>query len=348
MRRLLIAVLFCSFSLHAQNIPGLKPGAHAPAFSLKDQSGKKQDLASLTGPKGLLVLFFRSADWCPFCKGQLVDLQAAQGEFEAEGVRVAAVSYDSRDILQDFAKRKTIKYPLLSDPHSELIDKFGIRNPEGEGIEAGNPYTGYYLLAPDGTIQQRFFEGAYVNRLTANNLYGNLYGKLPLPEPPRTVAGTAHLAASVSPSDTTVTPGAVVRLVVDLAPAPGTHLYAPGAEKEQYHVVALSIEPSKLYTAAPIQYPAGTPFTFPELHQTVPVYTGPLSLSTSVAATVDGETIPTFGQEQELTIRGTLAYQACTADTCFPPASVPVAWTLHLKPLDRERAPELVRHQAGN
>ncbi len=345
LRLLLLAVLLLPAAARAQDLPGLKPGAHAPEFSLKDQAGKKQDLQSLAGPDGLLLLFFRSADWCPFCKGQLVDLQAAQGRFMAKGVNVAAVSYDSPAILADFAKRKSISYPLLSDPHSGLINKFGIRNPEGQGIEEGIPYPGYYLLAKDGTIRQRFFEGAYVNRLTANNLYGYLYGQLPLPEPPKEVAGTPHLTLTTTQSDVATAPGAVVRLVASLSPAPGTHLYAPGAEKEQYHVVALTLAPSPLYQSTPVQYPAGEPFTFAELHQTVPVYSSPFVLTSQVATVVDDSTIPTFEKEQTIVVKGEVAYQACTASQCFAPATVPVEWVLEIKPLDRERAPESVQHR---
>jgi peroxiredoxin len=38
-------------------------GASIPPFTAVDSSGKTRDLASLTGPKGLWLLFFRSADW---------------------------------------------------------------------------------------------------------------------------------------------------------------------------------------------------------------------------------------------------------------------------------------------
>lgn len=34
-----------------------------PAFELSDQHGKRQTLESLRGPKGLMLVFFRSADW---------------------------------------------------------------------------------------------------------------------------------------------------------------------------------------------------------------------------------------------------------------------------------------------
>jgi hypothetical protein len=38
-------------------------GQKLPAFSARDQFGHDQTLASLTGKKGLVLLFFRSADW---------------------------------------------------------------------------------------------------------------------------------------------------------------------------------------------------------------------------------------------------------------------------------------------
>ena len=42
---------------------GLSVGQKAPAFSARDQFGREQSLASLKGPKGTVLLFFRSADW---------------------------------------------------------------------------------------------------------------------------------------------------------------------------------------------------------------------------------------------------------------------------------------------
>ena len=168
---LIFGIMVPLLNTSAQSLKGLRPGAKAPDIHLKDEHGRQQTLATLSGPNGLLLLFFRSADWCPFCKGQLVDLQGTQKAFAAKGINVAGVSYDSVAILADFAKRRSITYPLLSDTSSSLIDAFGIRNPEGTGTEAGIPYPGYYLIGRNGVIQKRFFETAYVNRLTASNLY---------------------------------------------------------------------------------------------------------------------------------------------------------------------------------
>jgi peroxiredoxin len=38
-------------------------GEVVPAFSATDQNGRTQTLASVTGSKGAMLVFFRSADW---------------------------------------------------------------------------------------------------------------------------------------------------------------------------------------------------------------------------------------------------------------------------------------------
>jgi hypothetical protein len=42
---------------------GPQVGATVPPFSGVDQFGRTQDLATLSGPKGLMLVFSRSADW---------------------------------------------------------------------------------------------------------------------------------------------------------------------------------------------------------------------------------------------------------------------------------------------
>jgi peroxiredoxin len=291
------------------------------------------------------LLFFRSADWCPFCKGQLVDLEGAQAAFAGRGINVAGVSYDSQAILGDFARRRSITYPLLSDASSSLIDAFGIRNPEGKGMQAGIPYPGYYLIEPDGAIRERYFETAYVNRLTANNLYEELFAASAVHTTGKVVDATPHVSVTTTQSDEDVTPGAVVRLDVNLTPGPDTHVYAPGAEKMDYRVVALKIDPSDLYTATATNYPKPENMNFPELKQVVPVYTGKTVFSTSVAAQVSAKTMAIFTQNPRLEIKGELEYQACTSSVCFPPVKAPVEWRIQLRQLDRERVPEAIQHK---
>jgi hypothetical protein len=42
---------------------GPEVGQKIPAFETHDQNGKTQTLETLRGPKGLVLLFVRSADW---------------------------------------------------------------------------------------------------------------------------------------------------------------------------------------------------------------------------------------------------------------------------------------------
>ena len=42
---------------------GPEVGQKIPPFHLPDQNGRMQDLKSVIGPKGAMVVMFRSADW---------------------------------------------------------------------------------------------------------------------------------------------------------------------------------------------------------------------------------------------------------------------------------------------
>jgi len=42
---------------------GPQVGQPLPDFSLSDQEGRTRSLKSLLGPKGAVIVFFRSADW---------------------------------------------------------------------------------------------------------------------------------------------------------------------------------------------------------------------------------------------------------------------------------------------
>lgn len=51
-------------ALHAQSIKtGPQVGERIPAFTAEDQDGHTTTLQSIMGPKGAMLVFFRSADW---------------------------------------------------------------------------------------------------------------------------------------------------------------------------------------------------------------------------------------------------------------------------------------------
>jgi peroxiredoxin len=114
----------------------LAVGGKAPCFTLPDQTGRSRTLASLQGRNGLLLVFVRSADWCIFCKAELVELEQQVKAYAARGIQIAAITYDSPAVLKHFAERRGITYPLLSDEGSRVIRAFGILN---ETIPPGQP-----------------------------------------------------------------------------------------------------------------------------------------------------------------------------------------------------------------
>ena len=61
----LAAMSFQSPSRQPIDVSKLGPqvGQHVPEFTLKDQNGKSWTLQSIMGPKGAMLVFYRSADW---------------------------------------------------------------------------------------------------------------------------------------------------------------------------------------------------------------------------------------------------------------------------------------------
>jgi hypothetical protein len=55
--------LAISWGLMAQVKSGPAVGSAVPKFEAADQNGRTQTLESVAGPKGTLLVFYRSADW---------------------------------------------------------------------------------------------------------------------------------------------------------------------------------------------------------------------------------------------------------------------------------------------
>ena len=61
--RILASALILAASLSAAIRTGPEIGARMPDFEAPDQHGKAHTLQSLLGPKGAVLVFYRSADW---------------------------------------------------------------------------------------------------------------------------------------------------------------------------------------------------------------------------------------------------------------------------------------------
>lgn len=167
MRSLMLGSLMLGLSVLANAAWGLEKGQSIPQnFQAKDSLARVQTFESLTGEKGLVLIFTRSADWCQYCKVQLKDWNAHDEIFAALGYQVAGISYDAPEKLAAFEQANDLSYMLLSDSDSAMIRAFGIQNEKfGEDSRFyGIPNPAIYVIGADGVIQAVFREEGYEER----------------------------------------------------------------------------------------------------------------------------------------------------------------------------------------
>jgi len=339
---------------------GPQVGERVPDFSLKDQDGKTWTQQSILGPKGAMLVFVRSADWCPYCKTQLVDLQTGVEALRKRGLGVATISYDPPGILASFAKQHGITYPMLSDAGSATIKKFGLLNPVPEwalGPEKDNPavqaevqkyvsviqasanmvgmaFPGNFILDPQGRVRSRAFEDFYVERNTVSSLLVKLGGEGDAPVT-ATKVSTGHLDVVTYPSDPALAPGNRFSLVLNITPHPKIHVYAPGAK--DYRVIKLALEPDPRVNVLAMEYPDSETYFFKPLNERVPVFQKPFRLVQELVLDGSRQAQAALRGKDTVTLKGSLEYQACDDRQCFNPVSIPLSWTMSLRTLVLER-----------
>lgn len=315
---------------------GPQVGTRVPEFTLLDQKGRSRTLASLMGPKGLMLVFYRSADWCPYCKTQLAELQTRTADLAKNGIGLAAVSYDPVPILADFSKRRGITFPLLSDPGSATIKRYGILNTtvqETNQQSYGIPFPGTFMLNAQGVVTSRFFEQAYQERSTVGSIMARLGNNVDVRA---TTLSSPQLELTSFATDSTVAPGTQFSVVLDVRPAQGVHVYAPGVTG--YKPIALSVEAQPGLVTRGAQYPQAEDYYFKPLNEHVPVYERPFRIVQDMLIDPAPQGLAALKDVSSLTIKGVLNYQACDDKLCFTPQAVPLTWTVTLRQLDRERA----------
>lgn len=248
------------------------------------------------------------------------------------------------EILQAYTERSGVTIPLLADPNHEIIDAFGIAN---AGVPKDSPfygfaYAGYYLVDAEGVVQSKYFGEENNDRTTSSHI---LVSQLGAEAAGQGEAKTDHLALRWSTSNTSVRPGQRAALVLEVELPEGMHVYAPGVEGG-YIPIDWQIEGIEGTELPEVEYPEAKVKHLPAIDETVPVYEGKLRLVRDLR--VLGGPNPPEGLEGKETIEvvGTFRYQACDAEECYFPQTLPVTWTLDLEAHDMERVPEDIRRGA--
>jgi hypothetical protein len=143
-----------------------------------------------------------------------VQLQYAKQRFEKREIRLAAISYDSQAILNDFSVRHKIDFPLLADPDSKIIGSFNVLNAEATGKNKGMAHPGFFYIDSGGVIREKYFEAKYTDRFTPNNVIGKLFPELTEEESQK--IETPHLRLTLEQSDRDVVPGSRVSFIAQI------------------------------------------------------------------------------------------------------------------------------------
>jgi peroxiredoxin len=103
----------------------LKPGARAPAFTLKNQHG--EDISSVDLIKhGPLVVSFTRGSWCPFCAAEVRALNDVYDQFRQAGIELVVLSPQSLDRARKQATAGKLTFNLLVDKDNEIGKAFGL------------------------------------------------------------------------------------------------------------------------------------------------------------------------------------------------------------------------------
>lgn len=267
-----------------------------------------------------------------------MELQANLPKIQSQQLGLAAISYDSPAILKDFAQRKGITFPLLSDADSQVIRAYGILNEtmDRQSPYFGVPYPGTFLLDAKGRVVSKHFEDDYRERYTASEILTRQFG-VELGVPHETIE-TPQLRLSTSASTTTVRWGQRISLMIDVdLKGNKMHVYAPGVE--HYIPIEWTLADSPAFKTFPATYPGSQRLRLEAIQETVPVYHGRFRIVRDVTLAGDPKVKPLLNSKGELEIAGTLRYQACDDRICYPPRNVPVKWTVDYEEVDRQRVP---------
>ena len=319
---------------------GPDQGQRIPAFSLPDQTGTVRVLSDLAGPNGLFLVFHRSAGWCQYCRSQLVELELSRPLFERNGVRVAAVSYDSQETLAAFARKHSIGYPLLSDAGSATIRSFGIFNQNmAPHLKAyGVPHPVEYLVSSDGTVAGKYFVPNYMHRVTGSSVALSEFSAV-AEEAPIVTLKTDVLTATIGFPAERAFAGQELGFFAKFVLEPGWHTY--GAPLPAGYTATTLLLDEIHISRQSFHWPEARKLSLPLLGETLPVYSGEFGGSGTMLLK---HPLP----EGTLLLRGSLDVQQCSDTVCEPPLSIPFELGVILEPfVINERERRLLEQQAA-
>ena len=136
-------------------MPLVDPGKKAPAFTLADQSGRRQRLADYLGRP--VVLYFYPKDDTPGCTQETCDFRDSLPRFKNSQAAVLGISILNEASKARFAAKHDVTFPLLADPEHQIAEKYGVWQ---EKARYGRKYMGIvrttFLIDQKGKVAKRW------------------------------------------------------------------------------------------------------------------------------------------------------------------------------------------------
>jgi hypothetical protein len=243
---------------------------------------------------------------------------------EQNCVRIAAVSYDSRDVLRAFAEQYGIGFPLLSDRNSAVIRSFGIFNTNiAPGLRSyGVPHPVDYLVAPDGVVIRRYFVSNYQHRVTASAIALREFGKVDEGAAAVTLRSGA-LTLEIGLAGAEAFAGQEIGYLAKFSLDPGWHIYGTPLP-ETYTAASIVFDDPRIVRQT-FELPEARPMTIASLGETLPVYGGSFRGlgSLRLKFPIDAGRIA---------LPGKLRFQQCSDTVCEAPETIPFELPLTIEP----------------
>ncbi|MFZ6015951.1 MAG: peroxiredoxin [Patescibacteria group bacterium] len=106
------------------DIKNLKVGDKAPAFTLKDQTGKTVSLKDFAG-KNNVVLVFYPGDMTPGCTIQLCSMRDNYPKYQDADTVTFGINHADAKSHGNFIEKYQFPFPLLIDTDKKVSKKYG-------------------------------------------------------------------------------------------------------------------------------------------------------------------------------------------------------------------------------
>lgn len=147
--------------------PGPSLGSRFPGLRATYQGRDITLIEEFAGRNGTVLIASRSLDWCPYCKRQMIQLQENSAAYEAAGIGMVAITYDTPQLQQLFIDKFAITIPVLSDVDALSFKTLGILNEKYQEGDShyGIPHPGMIVINPQGVVVGKLFLEAYSSRV---------------------------------------------------------------------------------------------------------------------------------------------------------------------------------------